>query len=92
MISIAFTDWENQNQTNPVLSLSNLHATTSEVKSFPVKKPFKGSNISLTENLTQKRVDILNEARNKHGFKNVWIADGKILYVGDDDKIKNYIE
>ena len=38
LISIALTDWENQNQTNNVLSSSNLHATTSEVKSFPVKK------------------------------------------------------
>ena len=52
----------------------------------------KGSDISLTDTLTQKRVDILNEARNKHGFKNVWSADGKILYVGDDDKIKNDLE
>ena len=59
---------------------------------FFSKKTFKGSNISLTESLTQKRVDILNEARNKHGFRNVWSADGKIFYVGDDDKIKNYLE
>ena len=42
----------------------------------------------MTESLTQKRVDISNEARNKHGFKNVWTAGGKILYVGDDDKSK----
>ena len=61
-------------------------------KIFPSKKTFKDSNISLTESLTQKRVDILNEDRNKHGFKNVWSADGKILYVGDGDKIKNYLE
>ena len=61
-------------------------------KIFSSKKTFKGSNISLTESLTQKRVDILNEARNKHGFKNVWTADGTILHVGDDDKIKNYLE
>ena len=61
-------------------------------KIFSSKKTFKGSNISLTESLTQKRVDITNEARNKHGFKNDWTADGKILYVGDDDKIRNYLE
>ena len=61
-------------------------------KIFSSKKTFKSSNISLTKSLTQKRVDILNEARNKHGFKNVRSADGKILYAGDDDKIKNYLE
>ena len=44
------------------------------------------------ESLTQKKVDILNKARNKHGFRNVWSADGKILYAGHDDKIKNYLE
>ena len=46
----------------------------------------------MKESLTQKRVDILNEARNKHGFKYVWTADGKILYADADDKIKNYLE
>ena len=56
-------------------------------KTFSSKKTFKGSNISLTESLAQKRVDILNEARNKHGFKNVWTADGKILYVGENQKL-----
>ena len=61
-------------------------------KIFSNKKSFKGSNISLTESQAQKRVDILNEARNKHGFKDVWTADGKILYVGDDGRIKNYLE
>ena len=61
-------------------------------KIFSSKKTFKGSNISLAENITQKGVDILNEARNKHGFKSAWTAVGKILYVGDDDKIKNYLE
>ena len=61
-------------------------------KIFSSKKTFKTSNISLTESLTQKRVDILKGARNKHGFKNVWTADCKILYVGDDGKIKNYLE
>ena len=32
-------------------------------KIFSSKGTFKGSNISLTESLTQKRVDILNEAQ-----------------------------
>ena len=61
-------------------------------KIFSSKKTFKGSNISLMESLTQKRVNILNEACNKHGFKNVWKADGKIIYVGDDEKIKKYLK
>ena len=46
----------------------------------------------MAKSLTQKRVDILNEAHHKHGFKNVWTADGKTLYVDDDGRIKNYLE
>ena len=36
--------------------------------------------ISITENLTGYQMSVLNEAREKFGFKNVWTYDGQILY------------
>ena len=41
-------------------------------KVFKSKKKLKGKNFSITENLTGYRMNILNEAREKFGFKNVW--------------------
>ena len=36
---------------------------------------------------------ILKEAREKHRFRNVWIAGGRILYKdGNDNKVKLYYE
>ena len=48
-------------------------------KAFKSKKELKGKNISITENLTGYRISVLNEAREKFGFKNVWTYDGRIL-------------
>ena len=35
----------------------------SEKRFFPTKKSLKGSNVSITENLTQKRMEIVKKAR-----------------------------
>ena len=48
-------------------------------KKLKVKK-LKGKNISIAENLTGYRMNTLNEAREKFGFRNVWTYDGRILY------------
>ena len=38
-------------------------------------------------------MSVLNEAREKFGFKNVWTYDGRILYKDNDgQKIKIYYE
>ena len=59
-------------------------------KVFKSKEKLRGKNISITENLTGYRMSILNEAREKFGFKNVWTYDGRILYKDNNDgqKIK----
>ena len=41
---------------------------------------FNGTGKSITESLTTKRIGLLNDAREKHGFNNVWSYNGKILY------------
>ena len=44
---------------------------------FKSKKKLKEKNISITENLTGYQMNVLNEAREKFGFKNVWTYDGR---------------
>ena len=49
-------------------------------KVFKNKKRLKGTRISITESLTETRMRFLTEARDKHGFQNIWTVDGHILY------------
>ena len=49
-------------------------------KVFTNKKKLKGTRISITESLTVTRMKYLTEARDEHGFANVWTVDGRILY------------
>ena len=46
---------------------------------FREKLKLKGTGESITENPTTKRISLLNDTREKHGF-NVWSYKGKILY------------
>ena len=54
------------------------------------KKKLKGKKIAITESLTVMRMEKLNEARERHNFKNVWTSHGKILYKDGSGKIKVY--
>ena len=64
-----------------------------EIESLGKKKNLLGKNISITENLTKRRMQVLNDARQEHGFQNVWSSDGKILYKDkQEDKIKTYYD
>ena len=57
------------------------------------KKLLKVIRFSITESLTTKRMGISKEAREKHQFRSVWTADGKILYKdGNDNKVKLYYD
>ena len=44
------------------------------------KKKLKDSGVSITESLTARLMEELSKACNKHGFKNVWTINGKILF------------
>ena len=55
---------------------------------FRKKKILKGKAVSITENLTKKRITEMKVARETYGFKNVWSQDGKILYTDANDRNK----
>ena len=57
---------------------------------FQNKKTLKNPGMSLTESLTKVRLNKLNEARDQHGFRNVWSVDGRIMYKDGEDKPKLY--
>ena len=46
------------------------------------KKVLKGKEVSVKENLTAKRINMLEKARELHGFTNVWSQVGKIIIFG----------
>ena len=55
---------------------------------FRKKKILKGKAISITENLTKKRITEMKIARETYNFKKVWSQDGKILYTDANDRNK----
>ena len=50
------------------------------------KKACKNSPISITENLTKKRVQVKKDAESRYGDKNVWTKEGRI-YAKDGDQL-----
>lgn len=55
---------------------------------FREKRKLKGTNIMLTESLTNNRIQTLKKAKSYYGMKNVWTSDGEIL-TKIKDKIVN---
>ena len=55
---------------------------------FQARRKLKGTQISIVENLTSKRVAILSKARNKFGVRNVWSLDGRIFAVVEGVKTR----
>ena len=61
-------------------SLESLQHTTSDVEFLTRQKNPNGKNISLTESLTKKQMEVLKKVREDHRFEDVWSIEGKILY------------
>ena len=59
---------------------------------FKNKNKLKDTSVSITESLTQKRMQMLTKARNEFLFKNVWIQNGKFLVKSDDNTITVYYD
>ena len=73
-----------------IVKLARYHTRN---KIFRKKKLLKGKQVSITESLTKRRMAELKEAREKHGFHDVWTSDGKILYKDNsDNKIKVFYD
>ena len=82
---------QNTGRPRPIIVEFSTYNTRHEI--FRNKKVLKGKRVSITESLTQKRVELLKKAREEHGFKSVWTQDGKILFVDNvDNKIKVYYD
>ena len=55
------------------------------------QKKLKGSRISITENVSAKRMKKLQTTREEHGIKIVWTQDGRITYWDAvSDRVKLY--
>ena len=55
------------------------------------KKKLKGTEISVKESLTAKRINMLEKAREEYIFNNVWSEDGKIMFFDKNtNKVKTY--
>ena len=48
----------------------------------------KCKTVSITENLTEKRITEMKVARETYHFKSVWSQDGKILYTDANNRNK----
>ena len=81
-----------QNKPRPIIvKLSRYNNVRKKV--FSNKKNLKGSNVSITESLTPKCMEILKKARIEHRFTNPWTSDGKILYKSSTgNRVKLYYE
>ena len=64
------------------------------MKKFLKVQKLKGKKISITKSVTRYRMSVLNEAREKYDFKNVWTYDGWIQDKDNNDgqKIKIYYD
>ena len=58
-----------QNKPRPIIA--ELSKQNVNKKVFANQKKLKGSNVSLMESLTPKRLEILKKTRLEHGFTNV---------------------
>ena len=56
-------------------------------KVFTNKKRLNNTEISITESLTARRTEYLKKLMQESGFKNVWVADRRIIYFEETEKI-----
>ena len=59
----------------------------SKQKLFHQKKKLEGTGISIFENLTQRRAQLMKEVKRIAGVKNVWSNDGNIFAFNHFGKI-----
>ena len=60
---------QNTGRPRPIIVKFSTYITRHKI--FRNKKVLKGKGVSITESLTQKRVELLKKAREEHGFKSV---------------------
>ena len=77
---------KNKDAPRPVVVKFSNYNTRQKV--FQARRKLKGTQITIVENLTSKRVAILSKVRNKFGISNVWSLDGRIFVVVEGVKTR----
>ena len=55
------------------------------------KRKLKGTGIGVMESLTAKRINMLEQAREEHTFKNLWSQYSRIMFFDKDtNNVKTY--
>ena len=74
---------KSSNKTRPIIAKFISYQPRSEV--YRNKKKLKGTKLTITENLTKRRVSLLNSCKSTFGKHNVWTNDGRIFCKIDDE-------
>lgn len=48
---------------------------------FEAKKRLKGSGVTIREDLTARRSEVLKQASDMFGYKNTWTLDGRVMWI-----------
>jgi hypothetical protein len=70
-----------KNSPRPIIVRFTSYAARSSV--FKEKRRLKGSGVTIREDLTPKRREVLRKAVDVFGLRNAWSLDGKIFFVKD---------
>ena len=54
---------------------------------FRNKRKLRGKGVSITENLTHRRMNLLKLAQAKYGFNNVWTMEGRVTMKDGDNYV-----
>ena len=70
-----------QNKRNPRPIIIKFVRYSCRWRIFLNEIKIENTGLSITENLTAKRMEMLHKAKERFGFKNVWTLDGRIYYL-----------
>ena len=82
---------ENASSNKPRAAIIKLVGYNTRKRIISIKKQLKGTQVSIAECLTAKRMGNLKETRDILQFHNMWMTSGKTLYKdGKDNKVLLY--
>jgi hypothetical protein len=80
-------DATNDKQSRPIIVKFTRYAVRSRV--FKAKSGLKGTGVVITENLTAKRMQLLERVKNDDQVATAWTTDGRVQCITFDDKFMN---
>ena len=82
----------NPGREKPRPIIARFRCEMKKIKTFRMKKGLKGKGVLLSENLTSRRMSLMNKARDQLGPKNVWTNEGRIFTCIEDKFVEIYSE